>query len=278
VGVSKGRNEFTVVARDPATGRESPPAPLAAFVPIPATPTPLPLPTPTPAPTTPASTLAPGATPTPVPPPTPTPEAPVVTLPPDGTKVAATIGLASPAEGASVSDRLVTVSGTSDSPSVTIRADWQGPPGQEPTGQGNGGHKGPDPATVRVRDGAFETQFALSNGRWLLTVSTVGSQTVGPAAVTRTVDVKHNGLFVVVEARDGNAWLRVLVDGSEAEVGRTFRKGELEAFSGRRTVSVFTGSAGATFVTINGDPFGDLGEMGQIASWVFEKGKPPRQE
>jgi hypothetical protein len=109
-------------------------------------------------------------------------------------------------------------------------------------------------------------------------VSTVGSQVVGPASVSRTVDVKHTGLFLVVEAREGSAWLRILVDGEEAEVGRTFRKGELQAFSGRRTVSVYTGNAGATFVIVNGDPYGTLGEMGQIESWLFEKGKSPWQE
>jgi hypothetical protein len=279
LGVSKGRNEFEVIARDPATGRESAPAPLSALVPIPATPTPVPLPTPTPVPATPEPTLAPGATPTPVPPATPTSVAPVVTLPPDGSKIAATIGLATPAEGASVADRLVTVSGTSDTPSVTVRADWQGPANQDSPGDGGGsGPKAPDPVTVRVRDGSFETQFALPNGRWALTVSTVGSPTLGPASVSRTVDVKHTGLFLVVEAREGTAWLRVLVDGEEAEVGRTFRKGELQAFSGRRTVSIYTGNAGATFVTINGEPWDYLGELGQIESWLFEKGKPPRQE
>jgi hypothetical protein len=270
LGVSKGRNDFTLVARDPDTGRESAPLGLSAIVPVPATPTPdavisptaTPDPdaTPTPPPT-PAPTLAPGATPTPTPDPTPTPQA--TAAPVEGV---ATVAIAAPEAGAVVENDLVTVSGTSDAGSVTIEAGWAGE-GDRP--------RIPDPLTLRVRDGAFRGQLSLPEGAWAISVTTSGGDGA-PVSATRDIRVRYAGTFGLVEARGGSAWIRVLVDGEIVEPGRTFRRGESATFAARRTIVVNSGNAGATYVTINGEGQGALGGAGQITTVEFAKGKEPR--
>jgi hypothetical protein len=289
LGVSKGRNDFTIVAKDADTGRESPPVQVTAVVALPATPTPAPTPVPaetpiaatpvavTPAPQpTPTVTLAPGATATPVPPTTPTPAAspaPVTTSGPAGT---ARLEIAAPADLASIENDLVRVAGSTDASNVTVTAAWTGPAGGGTgTGQGSG-PKAPDPVTSRVRSGSFETSLPLPNGRWAITVTTEATGSLAAVTTTRTVDVKHTGLFLTVEARGGSAWIRVWVDGELVSEGRTFRRNELEAFTARRSVVVSTGNAGATYVVINGQPYGFLGDGGSIVTMQFEKGKDPQ--
>jgi hypothetical protein len=107
-------------------------------------------------------------------------------------------------------------------------------------------------------------------------VTTAGQDDTAQASVVRTVDVRHTGMFLTVETRNGPAWMRVWVDGELVEEGRTYRKGEMLTFTGRRSVVVSSGNAGATYVVVNGEPHGMLGRAGQIATVQFEKGKEPR--
>jgi cytoskeletal protein RodZ len=257
LAVSKGRNTFTIVSRDPETGRESQPLSVIADVPVPGA-------------SQPSSTPAPGQSGSPGA--TPGPGAsggmagsagPGASALPPG---AARLELSQPADGARVKDGAIGVLGTSDAGTVRVSAQLDG----------EGDVRPPDPSFVKVRDGSFETELLLPAGRWIVTVTTAGSS-AAPASVSRSVDVDYSGLFVAVEARGGSAWIQVWVDNEVAEVGHTFRNRERELFDARRSVVVSSGSLGTTFVTVNGEAYGFLGEGANTGSWVFEKGKPPRQ-
>ena len=150
---------------------------------------------------------------------------------------------------------------------MTVTAAWAGE-GDAP--------KGPGAQDLKVRDGAFDGTLTLQEGRWAVTVRTAGDGGAAPGTVTSTVDVAYAGQFVTVEARDGSAWIRVWVDGEIAEEGHTFRKGEQQSFEAKRAVVVSSGNAGATFVTVNGVPYGAIGKDGQLANMEFAKGKEPR--
>jgi cytoskeletal protein RodZ len=254
LGVSKGRNDFTLTARDPDTGRESEPLAVIAMVPVDAE-------LATPAPTQPAASLAPDATAAPVP----TQVATVGTANPLSS--VETLALSSPNDGGSLENKVLTVAGTSDAASVTVAAAW--------AGEGDGPRR-PGDQTLKVRDGRFEGIVTLPAGRWALTVTTAGQGGAQPASQTATVDIAYKGQFVTVEARDGSAWIRVWVDGEIAEEGHTFRRGELETFQAKRAVVVSTGNAGATWVTVNGEVIGAIGKDGQLANVELAKGKAPR--
>jgi len=258
LGVSKGRNDFTLVARDPETSRDSAPLEVIVTVAVPATPAAALSAGASPAPAaSPAATLAPGATAT-------TP--PLATVVPVG--VTAVLAVAEPQDGATIQNELLDVRGTSDAAEVTVQAAWAGE-GPKPKGGGS--------QTLRVRNGSFEGRMVLPAGLWAVTVSTAPREGITPAATTRSIEVRHTGLTVTVEARSGSAWVRVWVDGEVVEEGRTFRKGESSSYNARRSVVVSSGNAGATHVVVNGEPYGAIGDAGQIATVEFTKGKEPRQ-
>ena len=257
VGVSKGRNDFTLVSRDPDTGRESSPLEVIVTVAVPATPAPAAIAGATPGPAaTPGPTLAPGATAT--------PQAAVTSAP---VGVSSTLAVDEPQDGAIIENELLAMRGTSDAADVTVQATWVGE-GDKPKGGGI--------ETLRVRNGAFDGRIALPAGRWAITVTTAPRDGVAPSVTTRTIDMRYTGLFVTVEARSGSAWIRVWVDGEIAEAGHTFRKGEREEYTAKRSVVVSSGNAGATHVVVNGESYGVIGEDGQIATMEFTKGKEPR--
>ena len=248
LGVSKGRNDFTIVAHDPDTGRESSPLEATVIVSAPVTATPD-------ATTRPGESAAPGGT--------------GATQAPgqSGTGTVAALAVEAPADGASIENQLLDVRGTSDDVSVTVEAIWAGD-GAKP--------KGPGAQTLKVKDGAFEGTVPLPEGRWSVQITTAGANGRASASATRTVDVSQTGLFVTVEAKGGGSWVRVWVDGEIAEQGHTFKKGETAAYSAKRSVVISSGDAGATYVVVNGVPYGALGEAGKVATIQFDKGKDPR--
>jgi hypothetical protein len=206
--------------------------------------------------------------------PTEAPSAPPTDAPSDPIAGAAQLVVASPEDGVLAENEPVAIQGTSDAGSVLVRALWIGPPG------GGASRETPappavEPRTVRVRGGTFSDDLLLPTGRWTLTIETAAADGVSPSSATRTVDVKHSGVFVAVEARQP-AWIRVWVDGELVEEGHVFRRGEDASYTGRRSVVVSSGNAGGTWVTLNGAGYGSLGEQGAVATWSFEKGKAPR--
>lgn len=257
LAVTKGRNDFTLVARDPATGRESDPLQIIVTVPInggngngdgnggkssgdsskgPSVA---------------ASGSGQRATPVAM----------------QGQPVAQ-LELRAPKGGADVANAPVEVDGTSDAPSVTVSAEWQG------DGRGPGA---PDPVSVKTgKQGRFSASLTLPSGRWAIVVTTDPQERIDGASDRRTVNVKHQGLWVVIQQRGGSAWVRVWTDGDPVERGHRYNRGDTVSYTAKKSAVVSSGNAGSTYVTVNGVPYGSLGANGKIQAVQFEKGKDPR--
>jgi cytoskeletal protein RodZ len=134
------------------------------------------------------------------------------------------------------------------------------------------------PVTIEVaEDGSFSTPFQLTTGRWQLTV-TANGEGGKTTALTRGVTVAFKGVNLTVEIKGGSAWIKVWVDGKVdpkvGAAGKTYRNGRTLTFTGNRSVEVRTGSSGVTHFTLNGTSLGALGPSGTPETWLFE---PPRQ-
>jgi hypothetical protein len=259
LAVSMGQNDFSIIARDPITLKESDPQSVRVMVPLPATPTPPPTPTPapgtTPAPTAPTgvgSTTAPESTPA------------LATSRAGG---AASLSLKAPEDGARVSGPTVTVKGSTDARAVRVSATYAGADRTAPTA--------PDPVTLSVSGGAFSGAIDVAPGRWTIQVRAVASSSTADSTQSSTVDVSYTGLVVTVAAQGGSAWIQVAVDGQLVDPGHTYRKGESQTFQAKHSVVIRTGNESATAVTVNGEPKGTLGTKASIGTWVFDKGKEP---
>jgi hypothetical protein len=275
VPVTRGENRFTIVARDAATQKESPPVDLILTVPLPATPKPQPSSGPAA-----GSSAAPVASGAPAGnPATPAPDGgpgPAATENSPSTAEAAKLALRAPAERSRFNGP-VPVSGDSNAPVVRITAVYQGRVGVPvPSTPPDGGPREPEPVRLRLQGGSFADSLPLAPGRWTVTVETQGTPDLAPASVTRVVDVAYNGLMVTIEARGGNAWLQIWVDDELVESGKTYHRGDQRTVMARRTVVVNTGNEAATHVTVNGEAYGALSPSIDVGTWVFEKGKQPR--
>ena len=269
VSLTKGRNDFTIVATDADTKKDSPATSVIITVPLPiATTAPG-------ASLAPGETLAPGATPPPL-------------LPP------AQLALTAPTEGASLAQGSVTVSGTTDGTTVTVTAQQPAAAGgspapssapspgaapSAPTGPvvSPAPGSGPAPLTLTPVAGTFSGMMALPAGKWRLDITSSGTG-LSPRTESRTVSVAYSGVTVLVEARRGAAWLKVWVDGRVAEgytVGVILKKGTSATFTAARNIVVRTGNAGGTAFTVNGVDKGILGRPGGVETWLFQVGREP---
>jgi hypothetical protein len=217
---------------------------------------------------------------------------PVVTPSPPQPEVA----FVTPADGASVKDGAVNVSGTSTLVgSVTLTPTYLGPPpapgatipptptqgplvssvptagssGSPGASAGPSASPGPTPATVNPgADGSFTFALKLTPGRWQLTIA--GSSTNGRTAkpVSRTVVVPYKGLYVLIEVKGGPAWMRYAGDG--AGIGQsTYADGYTATLTLNKWFCVYvSGQPGRVFVTVNGTPLGAVSKYGGTHLYV----------
>lgn len=232
VPLRKGRNEFQVVASDPATAKSSETLTLVVTVPI-----------------------------------------PVI--------VAPTLSLTSPNDGTSFTNGAIPVQGTTSGSKVVVAALWAGP--LQPPAEGEPTPEppaAPDPKELVVEgDGSFGGSYDLTAGRWRLTVTATGEEN-RQTRETREIEVVYTGVNLVVEVRSERAWLRVRVDGAfdpktGGEGGITFRPGAILTFSAEREIQIRSGVPRATYVTVNGIPYGPLGE-GPAGTWLIGPSGPPQ--
>jgi cytoskeletal protein RodZ len=253
VPLTKGRNDFTIVARDPVTSRNSEPVNVIIEVPVPATPSP-------------------------------------VASPSGGAALPSTaLVLTAPLDGSTVSDGRVVVTGTTDAATVSISAvrvgeagATPGPsaaPSAGPTAAPGASPAAPAATDVTVVDGAFTHTLAVGSGRWQLSVTATAAEH-GATTVTRSVDVVFQGVSLTVTATGGSAWIQVVVDGEIADghrAGKIYRRNTSETFLASETIVVRTGNSGATHFTLDGESLGALGGDGAVETWIFEKGSEPRR-
>jgi cytoskeletal protein RodZ len=263
VPLSKGRNDFTIIARDPITERESDPLNVIITVPLPDV------------------TSPPSAAPSPT---------------------AITVGLSSPSEGATSTTGQFLVTGTTTGTRITIETQPLGPAGgpspspaptpeATPTPDGSPAESptpAPTPFDITVpAGGAFSQSLSLGPGRWQVIVTAYATG-LEPVSQTRTVTVAEDvappvegELVVQLEARGGASWMRIVVDGQALRPrdwgGPTLRNGATATITAEREIFIRTGNAGNVFVTINGREVGRLGNRGQVGNFIIEPGSDPRQ-
>jgi cytoskeletal protein RodZ len=261
VELSKGRNDFTIVATDPETGRPSDPVQRTIMVPLPAT--------------SPSPSLAP-------------------------TQSAITLTLTSPTSGTTASGGSVTVSGTTSGTRITIDARAVVPPGASPSPSAEptaaptpGGSPSASPsAQVLPLDitvpagGAFSETLQLAAGEWEIVVTAYAT---GLASVeqTRMITVQAGGVVgegtmtLVITAQGGASWMRIIADGvvlpGRQWNGPTLEEGETATISANTEIYIRTGNAGVLQITLNGVDLGRLGRRGEVGNWIFEPGQEPRQ-
>ncbi|MEA2676594.1 MAG: cytoskeleton protein RodZ [Chloroflexota bacterium] len=256
VALAHGENDFTIVAVDHDTGRESKPLTVTINVP-------LPLP-------------SPGASATPSPPP----------------PVLLTLTLTGPVEGQIVSDGLVVVSGSTTGNRINITSTYLGTPDSTPVPSASPtaspepvGSPGPTSTPVPIgpaRDvtidatGTFNQTLNFQPGRWQLTIVSFATGQV-PVARQVTVIVEAPGpvthhLNVTIE--NNAALLRVFADGSRV-INATFAVGTAREFTATNEFCVRTDNAGSIHLVLDALDLGLLGADGEAGSWIVKSGLAP---
>lgn len=249
--VTRGRNDFTVVARDPETGRETPPLPVIASVAVEASPTPK----------APRVTAEPGSSGPPV-------RSTDPAVAGSDASGSAVLALSEPAVKAIAAEGKVRIVGATDGQAVLVSAQPVG-------GQVDRSADVPEPVTLDVDEGgAFEGRMRLAEGRWEVTVETLEPGGRLPGVVSRVVVARYEGLVVKISTVDRQARIRVTADGVP---GETFllAPGETSTFRATSEIIIRTGNPRATFVTSNGRVLGAMGTGPGAKTWLLEKGKSP---
>jgi cytoskeletal protein RodZ len=233
VALNKGRNDFTIVATDPVTAKDSPPVNLIITVPIPVS------------------------------------QAP-------------TLSVTSPNKDAEFENGAVPIQGTTSGASVTVSARYVGPavtpaPGSTPP------EAPAQPRTKKIaveQDGSFAGSYALAPGRWTMTIRAVGDEEK-TTTETRSITVSYTGVSLVVDIKGPKVKIRVWRDGKLdpefGEEGQTLPAGTTLELTAKKSVEVWTESAGETSFTVNGEPVGTLGKADEAGSWLFAPPAAPKK-
>jgi hypothetical protein len=220
-------------------------------------------------------------------------DVPVVTPSPPAPEIAFVL----PADGSSVKDGAVNVSGTSSLvTSVTLTPTYLGPPpapgatipptptlmpavssspnassaASAASAASAGASAGPSPspaptpATVKAAaDGTFAASLQLNPGRWQLTIVGLDSNGHATAALSRTVVVPYKGLNIVILV-DGNggACPNYFVDGG-AQKGGCSPTGFTTTVTANKSFCInVPGRPDFVFLTVNGTALGSVSKFG----------------
>jgi cytoskeletal protein RodZ len=235
VPLRRGRNEFTISAVDPETGKGSE-GTAKVFV------------------TVPFLVI----------------EAPTLTVESPGDGAQFQNG-AVPVTGTTTNAKTVAVSATFTGPADGAPASAS--PSGSPAASPPAAKPSVGPISVDVgADGTFETPLDLATGKWQITVTATSAE--GKAVtLTRNIAISFNGVNLVVEVKGSRAWLKVWVDGKVSKItgtsGTVFNPGKVLTFTGRESIEVRTGKSSATYFTLNGKDVGRLSTKGNPETWLF---------
>jgi cytoskeletal protein RodZ len=253
VPVQKGRNEFTLTARDPETGRESASLPVIITVAVPARPTPIPTPAPTGLAVAPATSIVPDASAT--------------EIPTAAVAGQAALTISAPGVSGRSGDPTVAVRGSTDARTVRVTPRWAGP-GRAPAQ--------PKPLRLDVRGGDFSGELVLPPGKWGVEVTTVATGQLASTTDTHAVTVDYSGFAVEVgTTARGRAWIQIWVDGQPVDAGRILSNGERVVVVAKKSVTINTGYEKSTMVGIGGNEATVVGPRASRGVWRLEKGKAP---
>lgn len=259
VPLAPGRNDFSVVANDPVTRRDSAPLQLIVNVPL--------------------ALESPAAS---------------ASAPPPELR----LSLTNPRDGATTDTGRIGVNGSTSGGRVTIEAVLlEPPPGSlpsptpddQPSPAGEASPQGSPPSSplppagpvdlTVPTGGRFSHTLELAPGRWEIVV-TAYSSGLQPISERRTITVNQAAEFVlVIEAARGDSWLRIVPDGEVMRGwgGPTLRRGSSVTVTATNEIWLRTGNAGVLRVTQNGVDLGQLGRKGQVGNWIFRPGAQPEQ-
>jgi cytoskeletal protein RodZ len=187
---------------------------------------------------------------------------------------APTLTVDQPAEGATYENGAIPVQGrTTNANSVVMSAAYVGPATSTGDKATPAPPAVPKPVTMAVADdGTFSASYELTAGRWAITV-TASSPEGKTTAITRNVTVAFKGVNVVVEIKNGRAWLKVWVDGQVSDkttaAGRVYAPGDVLTFRAKESVEVRTGKSSATYFTVNGIDLSHMNDIGNPETWLF---------
>ena len=254
--LARGRNNFSVTAQDPVTGRESAPLALTINVPLPQA--------------------------------SPTPSGNAATPPP---AAALSMTVEAPANGAVVVGPDVSFNGTTTGTRLTIASTYLGAPGATPAPSpsespttGPGASPSPPPigpasdVTINAL-GVFNQTLRFDPGRWSVVITSFAS---GQDPVTSTMELTvqpppASSITLVISVEGRASWVRVVADGERLEGygSRTMRAGETHTVNAASEMCLRAGNAGALHLTLNGVDIGFLGENGEVGSWLIVLGQNP---
>lgn len=253
VPLARGSNDFTVVAKDPATGRDSSPLALTINVPLP--------------------DASPGASPSTAPP------API------------TISLNEPLTGFVSTDGNVTVSGSTTGTGITIASTYLGAPGSTPEpsplplSSASPAASASAPPLGPARDatinalGIFNESLSFEPGRWRLTITAYAS---GLESASQTVEITvqapaPTGIQLLISVENRDSWVRIVADGVNVPgyAGKRLRAGEQHTVSATNEMCIRAGNAGVLHLTLNGTDIGFLGALGEVGNWIIRVGQNP---
>jgi cytoskeletal protein RodZ len=256
VNLARGENDFTIVATDRDTGRESKPLTVTINVPLPSP--------------SPGSSAA----------------------PPTGPPVILSLTLGSPLDGFVTSDQNVTVAGTTTGNRVNVSSTYLGSPDSTPapsitpspapTPSGSPGPTGTPLPIGPARDltigstGAFNEIITFTPGRWQLTVVAFGTgQTPVARQVTIVVDepgpITHH-LQLTIE--NNGASVKMIADGSRV-LNQTLVVGDVREFTATNEFCVKTDNAGSLHFVLDALDLALLGADGEAGSWIIKSGLAP---
>lgn len=238
VDLRRGRNQFTIDATDPETGKHADqPAQVVITVPI--------------------SEI----------------EAPTFTIdqPAEGTTFE---NGAIPVRGTAVNATTIKVSATFDGPvggapaASGKPAAAGGPPDSAPVTVTVGSDGTWD-------TGANPLQ--LTTGRWTISVTASNETKSATLTRHVAIAYKGVNLVVTIRGGAAwiKVWVDGKIDPTVGRGGRTYRDGQVLTFSGATSVEVRTGSSGATYFALNGRSLGALGKRGIPETWLFQPPAAP---
>jgi hypothetical protein len=256
VNLARGTNNFTIVARDPVTGRDSDPLPVTILVPLPDVP-------------------SPGVSPT--------PSAPPVPL---------TMTIDQPFDGATLPGGDLVFSGTTTGSRITIASVYVGPldasPSPGPSASPSptpGSGATPEPAPIGPatevtlsEPGPFSETLAFDPGVWRVTIT---SYAPGQAPVLQQLELNVEPPpptdVTLVITMIGDSWVRAVADGEGAPGlnGRRLAEGETHTAHADTELCLRAANPAALSVNFNGTDIGALGAEGESGSWIFRAGQAP---
>ena len=256
VNLAHGENDFTIIATDRDTNRESRPLTVTINVPLPSP--------------TPGSSAAPST----------------------GPPVLLALTLGSPVEGFVSSQLDVVVAGTTTGSRVSITSTYLGSPDSTPAPSVTpspsptpSGSPGPSSSPIPIgparevtvgTTGVFNETLTFTPGRWQLTVVSFAT---GQTPVARQILIVVNQPgpvthYLSLTIENKAAVVKVVADGAPV-ANSTMAVGETHQYTATNEFCIKTDNAGSIHLVLDGLDVALLGADGQSGSWIIKPGLAP---